>query len=43
MAAQFLCCTCPIRIISVHLLETAAQLLRVLLLDREGQIRTGPA
>ena len=29
---------CPIRIISVHLLDSAGQLLRVLFLDREGHI-----
>jgi hypothetical protein len=29
---------CPIRIISVHLLDAAGQLLRVLFLDREGHI-----
>jgi hypothetical protein len=30
--------SCPIRIISVHLLDAAGQLLRVLFLDREGHI-----
>jgi hypothetical protein len=29
---------CPIRIISVQLLDAAGQLLRVLFLNREGQI-----
>ena len=29
---------CPIRIISVQLLDAAGQLLRLLLLDREGHI-----
>ncbi len=29
---------CPIRLVSVHLLGTAGQLLRVLFLDRESRI-----
>ena len=33
---------CPIRIISVHLLDAAGQLLRVLFLDREGHITGQP-
>ena len=33
---------CPIRIVSVHLLDAAGQLLRVLFLDREGQITSMP-
>jgi hypothetical protein len=33
---------CPIRIISVHLLDAAGQLLRVLFLDREGHISSQP-
>ena len=33
---------CPIRIISVHLLDAAGQLLRVLFLDREGHITAQP-
>ena len=33
---------CPIRIISVHLLDAAGQLLRVLFLDREGHITSQP-
>ncbi|CAK6700621.1 hypothetical protein IFHNHDMJ_02880 [Synechococcus sp. CBW1107] len=33
---------CPIRIISVHLLDAAGQLLRVLFLDREGHITAEP-
>ena len=33
---------CPIRIISVHLLDAAGQLLRVLFLDREGHISAQP-
>ena len=38
MAATPLGRTCPIRIISVHLLGAAGELLRVLFLDREGHI-----
>jgi hypothetical protein len=34
--------SCPIRIISVHLLDAAGQLLRVLFLDREGRISAEP-
>jgi len=34
--------SCPIRIISVHLLGAAGQLLRVLFLDREGHISAQP-
>jgi len=33
---------CPIRIVSVHLLDAAGQLLRVLFLDREGHISARP-
>jgi hypothetical protein len=33
---------CPIRIISLHLLDAAGQLLRVLFLDREGHISAQP-
>jgi hypothetical protein len=33
---------CPIRVVSVHLLGTAGQLLRVLFLDREGHISGQP-
>ncbi|QPN56590.1 hypothetical protein I1E95_16305 [Synechococcus sp. CBW1107] len=33
---------CPIRIVSVHLLDAAGQLLRVLFLDREGHISPQP-
>jgi hypothetical protein len=33
---------CPIRIISVQLLDAAGQLLRVLFLDREGHISSQP-
>jgi hypothetical protein len=33
---------CPIHIVSVHLLDAAGQLLRVLFLDREGHITTQP-
>jgi len=33
---------CPIRIVSVHLLDAAGQLLRVLFLDREGHICAQP-
>jgi len=42
MAATPLVRACPIRIISVHLLDTAGQLLRVLFLDREGHISIRP-
>jgi hypothetical protein len=38
MAATPLSRSCPIRIISMHLLDAAGQLLRVLFLDREGHI-----
>ena len=34
--------SCPIRLISVHLLDAAGQLLRVLFLDREGHICAQP-
>jgi hypothetical protein len=34
--------SCPIRIISVHLLDAAGHLLRVLFLDREGHICPEP-
>ena len=33
---------CPIRVVSVHLLGTAGQLLRVLFLDRKGHISAQP-
>jgi hypothetical protein len=33
---------CPIRVVSVHLLGAAGQLLRVLFLDREGHISGQP-
>jgi len=33
---------CPIRIVSVHLLDAGGQLLRVLVLDREGHITAQP-
>jgi hypothetical protein len=33
---------CPIRVVSVHLLGTAGQLMRVLFLDREGHISAKP-
>ncbi len=42
MAATPLSRTCPIRIISVHLLGAAGELLRVLFLDREGHISAMP-
>ena len=42
MAATFLNRTCPIRIISVHLLDAAGRHLRVLFLDREGHISSMP-
>ena len=42
MATTPLSSTCPIRIISVHLLDAAGQLLRVLFLDREGHITAQP-
>ncbi|MCP9860265.1 MULTISPECIES: hypothetical protein [unclassified Cyanobium] len=42
MAATPLSRSCPIRIISVHLLDAAGQLLRVLFLDREGHISAEP-
>ncbi|HHG2225187.1 hypothetical protein [Synechococcus sp. WH 5701] len=42
MAATPLSRSCPIRIISVHLLDAAGQLLRVLFLDREGNISAQP-
>jgi hypothetical protein len=42
MAATPLSRTCPIRVISVHLLDAAGQLLRVLFLDREGHICAQP-
>jgi hypothetical protein len=43
MAATPFSRTCPIRIISVHLLGAAGELLRVLFLDRKGQISAAPA
>jgi hypothetical protein len=42
MAATPLSRTCPIRVVSVHLLDAAGQLLRVLFLDREGHITAQP-
>ena len=42
MAATPLSRSCPIRIISVYLLDAAGQLLRVLFLDREGHISAQP-
>ena len=33
---------CPIRVVSVHLLDAAGQLLRALFLDREGHITAQP-
>jgi len=42
MAATPLSRTCPIRIISVHLLGATGELLRVLFLDREGHISAEP-
>ena len=42
MAAIPLSRSCPIRIISVHLLDGAGQLLRVLFLDHEGHISAEP-
>ncbi len=42
MAATPLVRTCSIRIISVHLLDAAGRLLRVLFLDREGHISSMP-
>jgi hypothetical protein len=42
MAATSLSHSCPIRIISVHLLDAAGRLLRVLFLDREGHISAQP-
>ena len=42
MAATPFSRSCPIRIISVHLLDAAGQLLRVLFLDREGHISAQP-
>ena len=42
MAVTSLSRTCSIRIISVHLLGAAGELLRVLFLDREGHISAQP-
>jgi hypothetical protein len=42
MAATPLSRSCPIRIVSVHLLDAASRLLRVLFLDREGHISAEP-
>ena len=42
MATTPLSSTCQIHIISVHLLDTAGRLLRVLFLDREGHISAEP-
>lgn len=42
MAATPVSRACPIRIVSVHLLDAAGQLLRVLFLDREGHFTAQP-
>ena len=42
MAATSLFRSCSIRIVSVHLLDAAGRLLRVLFLDREGHISARP-
>jgi hypothetical protein len=42
MAATPFSRTCSIRIVSVHLLDAAGRLLRVLFLDREGHISAEP-
>jgi hypothetical protein len=42
MAATPLSRACPIRIVSVHLLDAAGQLQQVLFLDREGHICAEP-
>jgi len=42
MAATPLDRACPIRIVSVHLLDAAGWLLRVLFLDREGHFTAQP-
>ena len=42
MAAASLSSTCPIRIVSIQLLDAAGQLLRVLFLDLEGHITAQP-
>jgi hypothetical protein len=42
MAATPLVRSCSIRIVSVHLLDAAGRLLRVLFLDREGHISAKP-
>ena len=42
MAATSLFRSCSIRIVSVHLLDAAGRLLRVLFLDREGHITAQP-
>ena len=42
MAANPISRSYPIRIISVHLLDAAGQLLQVLFLDREGYISAQP-
>jgi len=42
MATTPLSRSCPIRIISVHLLGAAGELLRVLFLDHEGHISAQP-
>jgi hypothetical protein len=42
MAATPLSRTCPIRIISVHLIGAVGELLRVLFFDREGHISAAP-
>ena len=42
MAATAISRSCPIRIVSVYLLDAAGRLLRVLFLDREGHICAEP-
>ena len=42
MAATNLSRVCPIRTLSVHLLDAAGRLLRVLFLDREGHFTAQP-
>jgi hypothetical protein len=42
MAATLLSRSCPIRSLSVHLLDAAGQLLRVIFLDREVHLSAQP-
>jgi hypothetical protein len=42
MAGTAISRSCPIRIVSVYLLDAAGRLLRVLFLDREGHICAEP-